>query len=294
MYKNLIYIWLYRVNYTRILWIITKIPLINSLYYFIFNKINPGIVLINIQGFKMYVKTNDIGLSPDLINKGIFEEFETKTFKKLINPNTILIDIGANIGYYTLIASQIIENGKIYSFEPELNNYKLLVKNIKLNKLNSVFPFQKAISNKIGMIKIFLDSINLGNHSLAKKNVPDQDDFIEVETITLDSFIENFDEIHDILIKIDTQGAEGLILEGAKKLLKRENLKIIMEFWPNGLKNMGTDPYELLNEMKNYGFKISVLDESKKSLYHLDIQKILNLCEKSPERNHQLNLLLEK
>ncbi len=61
---------------------------------------------------------------------------------------------------------------------------------------------------------------------------------------------------------MDVQGAEGLVLDGAENILRNNNLKIMMEFWPAGLSNMGTDPQGLLIKLQQNGFKISIIDKS--------------------------------
>ncbi|MGI6483583.1 MAG: FkbM family methyltransferase [Methanobacterium sp.] len=273
-----------------------KIPVLSTIRDICYYITNPNeLVLIKVMNKKMYVNSNDIGIAYPLLKSGIYEEYETETFKNLLQSNTIFIDIGANIGYYTLIAASKIKDGQIYSFEPVKSNYKLLTKNIKINNINNVKAFQKAISNRNGKIKIFIDGTNLGNHSLAKNNVIDKTESTEVETIRLDSFFNNLEEIieEDFLIKIDTQGAEGLIVEGAHNLLLNKNIKILMEFWPKGLRNTHTDPLELLNKLQGYGFNLQLLDEKTKSLKIVNKNEVIDFCDNT-EGVDQVNLLLEK
>jgi len=92
---------------------------------------------------------------------------------------------------------------------------------------------------------------------------------------------------------MDVQGAEGLVLEGAENILKNNNLKIMMEFWPAGLSNMGTDPQRLLTKLQQNGFKISIIDKSfnqpQQSLIPAELMKFIN--------NNQLeyvNIFFEK
>ncbi len=273
-----------------------KIPVLITIRDICYYITNPNeLVLIKVMNKKMYVNSNDIGIAYPLLKSGIYEEYETETFKNLLQSNTIFIDIGANIGYYTLIAASKIKDGQIYSFEPVKANYKLLTKNIKINNINNVKAFQKAISNRNGKIKIFIDGTNLGNHSLAKNNVIDKTESTEVETIRLDSFFNNLEEIieEDFLIKIDTQGAEGLIVEGAHNLLLNKNIKILMEFWPKGLRNTHTDPLELLNKLQGYGFNLQLLDEKTKSLKIVNKNEVIDFCDNTKGVD-QVNLLLEK
>jgi len=91
---------------------------------------------------------------------------------------------------------------------------------------------------------------------------------------------------------MDTEGAEGLIIEGAEKVLMRNNnLKIAMEFWPYGLKNLGTDdPLKLLHKFQDYGFKIKLISETDQCLKNIEIMKIIEMC----GTKEGVNLLLEK
>lgn len=275
-----------------------KIPGIFRMERFLFNLTNPNdLILIELNNYKMYVNSSDAGVALPLIKKGVYGEFLTEIVKNLIKSDTTMIDIGANIGYFTLIAASLINEGVIYSFEPVNNNHSLLAKNIALNKFKNVETFEKAVSNKNGNVKIFIDRKNLGNHSLAKHNVPDMVDFIEVETITIDSFFQS-DKIvtENILIKMDTQGAEGLVIEGAHDLLlNNNNIKILLEFWPKGLRNMDTNPLELLNKLEDYyGFNIRLIDDETKSLKYINKNDVIEFCDDPEGAVDQLNLLLEK
>lgn len=245
--------------------------------------------LISCQGCKMYVNTKDRGITPILLIEEVLEKHVTEMFKKSIKTDAIVVDIGANIGYYTLIASKLAgNNGKVYAFEPEPSNYDLLLKNIHINRGVNVIPIKKAVSNRCDKATLFLDNKSLGNPSLAKANVPQMSNRVEVETITLDSFLKN---IKVDVIKIDAQGAEGLIIEGGEKILKNNALKIFMEFWPYGLKNMGTNPLELLYKLQSYGFKTILID---KNIERIEPIKAIEMCNNAPDKKGAFNLLLEK
>jgi len=274
-----------------------KIPGIVLCYKFIYKIIKPkGIILIDVQGIKMYVDCRDKGVTPFLLTKGVYEKYETALFKELIKPGMVVIDIGANIGYYSLIAAKLLgSKGKVYAFEPEPRNYNLLVKNVKINSYNNIIPIQKAVSNKQGKAKLFTDKDNLGNPSFSEDNISEKEGVVDVTTVTLDKFFENLATYNNIfLFKIDAQGAEGLILEGAENLLKNNNLIIIMEFWPYGLKNLGTNPKKLLNKLYEYGFIIKHIDEQNQCLKLIDIEKLIDICQSAKQGKASANILLEK
>ena len=200
------------------------IPGVFSICKSIYRLVKPkGTILINIQGNKMYTNGGDEGVAPILLMAGCYEKYETKLFKNLIRPGMVVLDIGAHIGYYSLIAAKLVgTGGKVYVFEPEPNNYGFLVENIKIDDYSNIIPTQKAISNKTETIKLFTDKVNLGNPSLSESNVSEKDGFVEIKTITLDKFFENSAKNSNInFIKMDAQGAEGLIIEGGRKDIEK-------------------------------------------------------------------------
>lgn len=275
-----------------------KIPGIIQMHNFVFESLRPkGIIPINCQGNKMYVNADDIGVVPFLLDGGVFEPFETELIRKLLVRNMTVLNIGANIGYYTLIAaSRVGPNGKVYAFEPEPQNYKLLVKNVEENGYKNVVAVQVAVSDKQGTKKLFLDKLNLGAHSLAEKNIRVKDKFVEIETNSLDNLLKKYGKEFsgaDLMI-IDTEGSEGLVLDGAKGILRSGKLKIVMEFWPYALANMGTDAPGLLRKMENLGFNIKFIDESNKCVSSLPAEKIIAMCMRLKNGKGSVNLLLEK
>jgi len=150
---------------------------------------------------------------------GVSMADEPETYKFImqnIKKCKVFVDVGANIGDYAIRAAKYC---KVYAIEPLPRNYKILKINEKLNnvKINS---FNIAAGNKNGKIKLYYDPWNLGISSTKRK----QKEFVEVEMKPLDEII-NEESID--LIKIDVEGVEDLVLEGAKNLLKRTKMVII-------------------------------------------------------------------
>ena len=106
---------------------IRRIPIARNIFDFLYFHIYDylsGIVLIEVQGHKMYVDLEDTGVVPYLIKDGIYEKYTTEYFKKIVKSGQVVVDVGAMIGYYTLIAAEIVgENGKVFAFEPAVDNY---------------------------------------------------------------------------------------------------------------------------------------------------------------------------
>jgi len=273
-----------------------KVPGITGAFNFLLQKLRPrGIALAEVQGNKMYVNPDYEWGGVKWLMSDSYEKGETELVKGIITEGMTVVDIGANIGYYTLIAAKLVGNsGKVYAFEPEPDNYKLLCKNIEINGYTNIIPVNKAVSNKCGITKLFLDQVNSGNPSFSQDNVFEKAGSVEVETVTMSEF---FQHQKIDFIKMDVQGAEGLIVDGAGEILKQDELKIMMEFWPAGLNNLGTEPLELVYKLRGFGFKIKVIDKATRCLQPAQIMEIIN--SRREELGEQswgahVNLLLEK
>mgnify|MGYP000318300651 CR=1 FL=1 len=255
----------------------SKLPYALELYNFIHKRMRiemPEIV-DTIHGFKMYLNPDDRTVSTSLALYGTYEQGITELFKKVVKKRDIVVDIGANIGYYTLLASKLVgENGKVYAFEPETENYRLLLKNIEINNAKNVIPLQKAVSNKRGTIKLYLHKHNPGAHSIVSKSK----EFIEVESITLDEFFGMNSKVD--VVKIDIEGGEMLALLGMSKIIKsNENIKMFIEFWPYGIRKSGYSPEEFVNELLKHDFKIFDIENKRLKTYEdlKSVKKATNL-----------------
>jgi FkbM family methyltransferase len=212
--------------------------------------------IAGMPGVKMYLDPTDRVITPTILVLGIWERSETDFFLRTVKPGDIVVDAGANVGYYTIIGSRLVgDKGKVYAFEPEPANFALLEKNVRLNGLTNVVLEQKALSNRKGVIKLYLAGENKGDHRIYQ---PDGESrpAVDVEAVRLDEYFKDHERGIDVL-KMDTQGAEGLILEGMTGLLagRTDRPTIFMEFWPYGLQGMGTDAGALLKQLQSYSYK---------------------------------------
>jgi len=240
-----------------------------------------------IQGSKMYLDS----LFRDISVLGVWEPLQTEIVKKIIKNGNIVLDLGANIGYYTLILSKLVGNeGKVYSFEPDPKNFALLKKNIEINNYQNILFTQKAISNKKGTLRLYLSTTNPGDHRIF--NVGDNRNFIEIESIRLDDWLDKLqDKIN--FIKIDIQGAEGKAIEGMTTIIqKSEKLNIITEFWPYGLIKLGTKPENFLKALTNYGFIPYEIKEQENKLMRVKVNDLLKNY--STEIGYSINLFWTK
>lgn len=237
--------------------------------------IGEDIVLVDVHGQKMHVFPA-FGLM--LLSTGTYESerLMTTLFTELVAENMIVVDIGAYVGFYTLLAAKAVgDKGRVFCFEPELSNYTLLLKNIEENGYNNVVPVQKAVTNVTGPIKLFLTK-DQGSHSIG--NYDPCQKTIVVDSITLDEFFSRRDcSIH--VMKIDVEGAEMAVLQGMANIIsKNRQLKIFTEFNAEALKRAGFSPTEYFKMLVNYGFEVYVINEKKQLLEPAEIGNVIKMC----------------
>jgi FkbM family methyltransferase len=216
-----------------------------------------GIIYIRIKdglGFKM--ATNQTSYVTKLLYWKGSDSFEyTPIFKELISQCDSFIDIGANTGYYSLLAAAVSPECKIYSFEPAQGPLHYLLKNVSLNDFDKKISVQPiALSSQSGEIMFYEVKNkkytylphNLGGVGSLKEDASKL--AYSVKTETLDQFISKTSISHIDLIKIDTEGTENSILKGAEESIKKFCPIIICETLFNKIE----DKLEVI--MKSHGY----------------------------------------
>jgi len=146
---------------------------------------------------------------------GRYEIKQTKLFVQESKQKKVLWDLGAHVGYYSLLFKSQNEDSKVYAFEPVLKNVKLLQNHLTMNSIEGVAVFQKAVSNELGTLKF-----NSSRTSVAGKLHIEGD--IEVEVIKLSFFLENETIASPDIIKMDIEGEELKVLKDLQLLLARQ------------------------------------------------------------------------
>jgi len=184
---------------------------------------------------------------------GMYESNKSHVITTLFKPGMTFIDVGANKGDFSLIASKIAGiEGKVLSFEPEPDNCSWVRKSIEMNNYTNIQLFDLALGDSNGKAKLYIGEKS-GWHSL----VPDQTGRgmgeIEVTTRTLDSLLEEIECPAVDMIKIDVEGAELEVLYGAEKTLSNnENLILLIDLHPH----LGVDPVAVCDMLMGFGFLI--------------------------------------
>lgn len=203
---------------------------------------------------------------------GRYEPETTQYFKKTIRPGMTMVDVGANLGYFSRLAAELVgQTGHVYAFEPDADNFLLLRENIK--RFKNVHIVQSAVSDREGTVTFYLSS-KMGMHSLLEKNGNGRS--VTVPSTTLDRLYEKTD-IH--FVKMDVEGAETAVFRGMRKLLLRKPV-VVFEYNPWDSKSL-VDELEKSHSI----FRISsdgVLQQTTTEASRLDGKKGTNLVLKDP------------
>lgn len=206
---------------------------------------------------------------------GVYERYETELFCSKIKPAMTVIDIGANLGYYTALASHCVGNqGLIIAFEPEPNFFKLLSKNISRNNLKNVKLFEMAIADKNGISELHLSDENKGHNSLISSE--ELKTSVNVKTTTLDKFLASQKIIKVDMMKMDIEGAEILAIEGMKNTLIKHMPLLFLEFSPHSIVKLNRYPMDFLLTLHEIGYSVFEIDKTHQRLNNVtDFQKFI-------------------
>ncbi|KYK28102.1 hypothetical protein AYK20_01700 [Thermoplasmatales archaeon SG8-52-1] len=273
-----------------------------NLYYWLYSKISPSKLIIrDILGSKMYLNLEDFGLSKQLTLNGIREPECTRIMKKELKKGMVIADIGANIGYYTLLEASIIgKTGKIYAIEPFPSNFDLLNKNINLNSYENIIEsYNIAISNCSGTEKLYFKD----KHNQCNMLENGLEGYVEVKTETFDNFMVNKQKPN--LIRMDIEGYEYYVLDGMKKTIKQCNsCKMFIELHLYQIDQKGLDYKKPIKILFELGFKPKYIVKEYGPLkeesfeYNQPIDNFFSFLREKhllpPEYTHGFGLFLEK
>jgi len=231
-------------------------------------SIRPDVTTV--RGHEMYLDPVDSLL---LSMRGIYEPAETALVQRLVEPGSTVLDIGANIGYYTLQFAELVgASGRVIAYEPDPANFELLERNTQLNGYLNVTLVQRAASNTAGILNLHRSITNWGDSRIFDSH--DGRSTVEIASIRLDDHLADLDSVS--FIKMDIQGAEGVALEGMMGLLGRSpQAKILTEFWPEGLAGCGTSPQAFLDSITALGFALYEVGEEPGDLVLTTSQSLM-------------------
>jgi FkbM family methyltransferase len=227
--------------------------------------------LFNENGLFAFNLNNDVKINlykdsvlSRLIYNG-FEKEETDYVISVLSEGDIFIDVGANIGLFSLLASKVVGNaGRVLCYEPAPITFSRLKENVQLNNLKNIDIRNIGLSNKKGEL-IFYVSNN--GHDAWNSFAPSQDNKLEssiqVPVSTVDIELENVDKSRIKIVKIDVEGWEKFVLHGGKNFFVNYNPIVMVEFTEENTFNAGYPVYDIYNIMEDFGYVWYIIHKGK-------------------------------
>ena len=193
---------------------------------------------------------------------GYFDPMGIRFIKNQLYEGEVFIDIGANVGAYSLVASRLVgRSGKVIAFEPVGTIFQRLTENISLNRLTNIIAEKRAVLDNNGMIDIYLsDRQNMGMSSIFHFN-SESGKSEKVEAVSMDDYIEKRGISRISLIKIDIEGSEMLALKGMQRILERFHPKILIELKEETFTNSGYQAKNIIDFLVKAGYNMFIIDE---------------------------------
>jgi FkbM family methyltransferase len=179
---------------------------------------------------------DDSVMLPLIAHSGSWELDEAILFRAHLRPGMTVVDIGAHVGYYTLLAARAVGSlGRVVAVEPHPLNAELLRQNVSRNRIRNVEVIEGAASRKPGKLMLEQSSDrNSGDHRVVRATSATT---IEVDAVVLDDVLQRID-----VGKVDAQGSDHAAVAGMEKLVRRDLPTVFTEFWPAAIRSFGDDP----------------------------------------------------
>jgi FkbM family methyltransferase len=201
-------------------------------------------------------------LSRCLIHEGVYQPEVSAAVVKWLPQGGVMVDVGANVGYMTMLgARRVGPAGRVLAIEPNPYMVEAMRRHLDKNGISNVSIVQAGCSRAKGSFPLYLSpDRNPGMTSLSAKNAHSQRS-IQVDVVPLDELVAEFNPPSLDVLKIDVEGAELQVLQGAKETLRRFRPVILMELDPRLLSSFGTKPEQILELLAGLGYSHGALSE---------------------------------
>ena len=211
--------------------------------------------IINVNGCQLSLIPNDSGISQELLVFKTHEPFSTKVLSNYLHEGMVCIDVGGNLGYYAALESKKVgSTGRIIVIEPSPLNFRYLTKNLALQNQNNYELYNYACGNKDGEVRFLISEHSNTSRVLKddEKTLPDMS-IIKVPIIILDDFLKKKRIDRVDILRMDVEGYEDEVLEGAKELIRnfQPNIQIEVHYEELGPQNTK----KVLGGFRNMGYQ---------------------------------------
>jgi FkbM family methyltransferase len=251
-------------------WYLNRFPLRDGKAYFydrFHQRLTPAERLVTIsldKGFRLKLDLKDLEQRKIYFWGHYHERYEAKIIESLLDPGEAFWDVGANIGYFSLVAASVLKNrGQIVSFEPGRIAYERLEDNVSLNPFTNILIYKLAVTDKSGEGVLYLS----GDVADSGANLynPGKDQTIQeiCETVSLDQFSREQGLQPPAFIKMDVEGAELASLKGAENILAGVRPLLLIEMEEKNLRAAGTDKAAIVQLLGEYGYQGAFLRKGR-------------------------------
>ncbi len=227
----------------------------------------------------------DKHVSRNIREQGIWEPYETSLVLARLKPGDVFVDVGANIGYFSLVAASVVgEGGQVFAFEPEPANFELLKANVEQNALQCrVHAVQAGLSCVDSDGQLFLSEDNLGDHQIFSDG--NDRKALDIRLLQGSNYLQRqllqANVSHIELIKVDTQGSEYQVILGLKSLLLElpQVPDILIELTPFSLRQAGHSGRQLIELLDTLGQPMWIVDHIEHRLVASTAQELAQWCD---------------
>ncbi len=258
-------------------------------YEFEQKRLNQQRVLVNVDKFKIYAMKSDAEVGRGIIQSKIYEPHVTNILTEVLNPGNVFLDLGANIGYYSLLAASIVQaSGKVISFEPNIQNLQLFYASILENKLKNIVVYPFAASDHARIMKL----TSFGSNGFLEEPQSSLMNAQFLQSIRVDELLQNEESID--VVKMDIEGYEPLALKGMGQIIKKHKPMILTEFSPWHVKHRTqTEPQEYLKQLTGYGYNLHIIELSGQLSLASGADFVMNFWEKLGNDKQHLDLMAQ-
>jgi FkbM family methyltransferase len=235
------------------------------------------------EGFRIHVDPSDYAVGHTLARTGRYEPEVTATLRKVLAPGATLIDIGANVGWFSLLGASIVgPSGHVVAVEPNPRNVALLRESVKDNGFENVDVLPVALAERQGVAALETDGSNGRVIPIDGPPPETMEASFVVATYPLDELLDDVGTSRVDVMKIDVEGAEPLVLLGATKTISQRRPVLISEFYPMALDcSPWGNAADYLAMLRAFGYRLAVIGHDTT----LDDDGIISLANQ-PEKGH--------
>lgn len=244
---------------------------------------------INVNGYRLKSIPNDRGISLELLKFNTHEPLSTELISRELKSGMICLDIGGNIGYYTLLESRKVgDKGRVVCVEPSPKNFRYLQENLKLQDSSNVEAHNFACGDINGEINFLISKNSNTCKTIPEgEEIPEGQEVIRVPVKKLDSFLEENPLPKVDFLRTDVEGYELHVFEGAKNTIKKFKPMIQIEVHPDYMGKLETRNFLEFLENENYEVKYFIRGEfdtpmvgTMKDVKKHSLQKLLKMLDK--------------